>query len=67
MGCNKPARLGGKETGEGLRKATVGTSLVHGCGSANRMVTSEGVGPLSEDGRRAVMVVSKRTRRVDVL
>ena len=49
-------RFSGKETGEGLRKAKVGTLRAHGCVGTNQVVTSEGVGPLNENGRRAVMV-----------
>ena len=66
-GCNKPVGSDGKETGEVLRKGKVGTSATLGSVVANQVVTLDGVGPLDEDGRRAVMVALKRTRRVEIL
>ena len=59
--------FGGKETGEVLRKGRVGTPSALGSVGANQVATLEGVGPSYEDGRRAVMVALKRTRRVEIL
>ena len=49
-------RLSEKETDEELRKFKVGTPVMRGSIIAIRAVTLDGVGSLSEYGRRTVMV-----------